>query len=259
MKDKDMTNRFDAARLQPLLIVIALVATVIAALALLLVGAEALEFRIDGTHPREQSGDRVPHRQEPGAAVEQARVGFRSEQHLRIVLARDLDAPGKQFREYRGRDQLPRHPRATASAALDTALDDEFVFVGDEAERLQPRLEFWQVAGAKDRLDQRLVTAFADHQRRRAQSRQQRQGAEYDRLAGPGLAGEHVQARAELDLLALDDREILDPQGFDQRSPQRNLLRITSKRFRSAGTSICSGRSEAHTLTRSPSISSQPT
>jgi len=41
MKDKDMTNRFDAARLQPLLIVIALVATVIAALALLLAGRTA--------------------------------------------------------------------------------------------------------------------------------------------------------------------------------------------------------------------------
>ena len=36
-----MTNRFDAARLQPLLIVIAFVATVIAALVLLLAGRGA--------------------------------------------------------------------------------------------------------------------------------------------------------------------------------------------------------------------------
>ena len=175
------------------------------------------------------------------------------------MLTRDFDAPGKQFCEHRSRHQLPGHSRATAAAALDAALDDEFVFVCDEAERLQARLEVRQVIGAEDRLDDRLVATFADHLRGRPRTRQQRQGTQYDRLAGPGLSGEHVEARAELDLLALDDREILDPQRLDQRAPQRNLFRITSKRFRSAGTSICNGRSEAHTLIRSPSWSSQPT
>ena len=155
--------------------------------------------------------------------------------------------------------ELPGDASPAAPAARHAALHDQLVPVAREPPLLESRLEVGQPLGAEHRLDARRVGAVADRLRRRTRTGQQRQRTEHDRLAGARLAGQHVQAGPELELGPLDDREVLDPQGLDQRSPQRSLARITSKRFRSEGTRSRAGCSERLTVTMSSSSSARPT
>ena len=62
----------------------------------------------------------------------------------------------------------------------------------------------------EDGLDRRLLLARPHEIGRRPAADEQPDGADEDRLARAGLAGEHVQARLELDLQTIDDGQIAD-------------------------------------------------
>ena len=64
-------------------------------------------------------------------------------------------------------------------------------------------------AALEDRLDRGGVLAGADEVAGGAPAEQQADGLDEDRLAGAGLAGQDVEARVELDLDRVDDREVL--------------------------------------------------
>ncbi len=181
------------------------------------------------------------------------------QQGLGIVLARDLQAAGEQLRQHRHRHQLPRDLGAAPALTREGARDDQLVVLDRQAPLVELRLELGQIRGAEDRLDRGAPAALPRRARGRATSREQRQRAQHDRLARSRLAGEHVQPGPELELGALDDREVGDAQRLDQRAPQRSFLRITSKRLRPGGTSSLAGFGERRTVTRSPSSSDRPT
>ena len=66
--------------------------------------------------------------------------------------------------------------------------------------------------GLEDRLDRRGLLAGADEVGGGAAADEQPDGADEDRLARPGFAGQDVQARLELELEPVDDGEVADGQ-----------------------------------------------
>ena len=118
----------------------------------------------------------------------------RIEQHLVLVLAVEIDEVGGQLAQRRARHQRAVDEGAAAALGRDLAPDDQFAAVGV----------------FEDRLDRRLLLPGPDEIRRRAAADEQPDGSDQDRLARAGLAGEHVEARIELDLEAIDDGEIAD-------------------------------------------------
>ena len=65
-------------------------------------------------------------------------------------------------------------------------------------------------AAFEDRFDRRDVFAGADEVAGGAPAEQQSDRFDEDRLAGAGLAGQHVQAGVEFDLDRVNHREVLD-------------------------------------------------
>ena len=55
-----------------------------------------------------------------------------------------------------------------------------------------------------------LRCAVADQRGVAARTERQRQGVEQDRLAGAGLAGQHVEAGRDLEVGIVDDPEVAD-------------------------------------------------
>jgi hypothetical protein len=145
------------------------------------------------------------------------------------VLARDLDACREQVCERRYRDELAGDPGATSPVRRDGAAHHQTVVVRLEAALRELRLELGKRIGPEDGFDAGLASALANPLRGAPRSHQERQRAEHDRFPGAGLAGQHVEAAVELELRTLDDREALDAQRLDHRSPQRSFSRSTSK------------------------------
>ena len=71
----------------------------------------------------------------------------------------------------------------------------------------------------------RGVLAGADEVARRAAAEQQADRLDEDRLAGPGLAGQDVEAGLELDLDRVDDREMLDAEEAEHAEKRENSNR----------------------------------
>ncbi len=65
--------------------------------------------------------------------------------------------------------------------------------------------------------------AVADHFGSGPAAGQQLQGVDQDRLAGPGLPGEHREPGVQLELHRIDDREVADLQ-VSQHALQRSKL-----------------------------------
>ena len=107
-----------------------------------------------------------------------------------FVLSVELDEPAGQFLQRAGGDERAIDERPAASLSRDLAPDDDFL-----------------VAGLKDRFDRRDLFAGTDEVARRPAPEQQPDRFNENGLAGPGLAGQHVEPGLELDVDRVDDGE----------------------------------------------------
>ena len=97
-------------------------------------------------------------------------------------------------------------------------VDNEYSEKRDENQRaratrfgyLMKRIEGRVYELENERLDRRFIRAGANQTDVSAVSKNQSDGVENDRLAGAGLAGDGVEARVQLQLKFVDDREISD-------------------------------------------------
>ena len=87
------------------------------------------------------------------------------------------------------------------------------------------------VAGnVEDRGDVALLGTVADERAVAATAERQGKRIEEDRLAGTGLAGEHRQAVAEIDVEAVDEDDVADREGDEHGLTRGPRLRSRSSR-----------------------------
>ncbi len=137
------------------------------------------------------------------------------------MLAVNLDQRHAEALEHLDADRLivDECPRA-AVGELDAAqqqriLDGDAVVDEDVARRMAVVVE---LEGCDDLTLLRSVPHQAGVP---ARPERQREGIEQDRLAGPGLAGEHREARSELDVEALDQDDVADRESDQHESQPR--------------------------------------
>ena len=127
-----------------------------------------------------------------GERVEQREVLRRIEQRLVLVLSVQIDERRAELAQRRGRRERVVDERAAAALRRDLAAHDDLAPVGP----------------LEDGLHGRGVLAGADEVGARASADEQVDGLDEDGLAGAGFSREDVQARLELDLEPIDDREM---------------------------------------------------
>ena len=169
-----------------------------------------------------------------GVAVEQRAVAARVDQAAIVVLAVQLDQRAADFPQERDADRLVVDPRARAAVRLHRAPQDQRLAGFDEdvgfgkrsVHRFGQRREF-EGCG-----DARLVLARAHQPGIRAIAQHQAERIEQDRLARPGLAGEHAKARAERKFQPFDQHHVPDGKRSQHRSAAglaQRLLRVTGQ------------------------------
>ena len=156
---------------------------------------EAVPFPDERLQSRERRANGFAILRQPGERIEQIEVRSRIEQHLVLVLAMEIDQVGGQLTQRRGRDQ-----GAVEEGAAATALN----------RHVAPDHQFRTTGVFEDGLYRGLLLPRPHEIRRRPAADEQSDGADEDRLARAGLAGEHVQARLELDFQAVDHGQIAD-------------------------------------------------
>ena len=119
-----------------------------------------------------------------------------------LVLAVEIDEHAGQFAQGRTRRERAVDERAAASLCGDLAAQEDLAAVG--------RFE--------DGLECRCILAGPDQVGRGAPADEQPDGSHQNRLARPRLAGEHIEAGLELELQAVDDRQMAD-----RKEPQHGL------------------------------------
>ena len=154
-----------------------------------------------------------------GEGVQQVEVGAGVEQGDVLVLAGHVDhAPHRAFQDGHGAERAvdedpapprpghhPSHQQLGHPVARTVPRRDPCRLEARERRVVRRELE--------ERLDRGLVGAFPEEVDAHAPPEHQVEGADEQRLARPGLAGEHVQARAETDLHLVHHRETRDAQG----------------------------------------------
>ena len=162
-------------------------------------GARLLE-PLPGVLPaREGVPHRAAQRPEVGVAIEQIEMGRRIEQRLMLVLAMDVQQPRADGPEGRGRDE-PIVDEGPAPAPC---------------RHLAAQHAFAAVGVLRHRLHHRPLRAGPHQARRCPRPPQQAQGAHQDRLAGAGLAGQDREAGVQLELQAIDDRQVSNAEKAD--------------------------------------------
>ncbi|MEZ4369011.1 MAG: hypothetical protein R2939_22430 [Kofleriaceae bacterium] len=136
---------------------------------------------------------------------------------LVLVLAREVDQHRAELGQPRRRRQRAVDVGPAAATALDGAAHEHLVGAavveggrqaGAVEDPAHPRREVGR--HLEDRLDHRLVGAGARDVGRRPPAAQQVDGLDDERLAGAGLAGEDVEALAQLDGDVGQDGEVGD-------------------------------------------------
>ena len=142
---------------------------------------------------------------ESGVGIQESDVRPRIQQCLVLMLAVDVDEPPAQRpQRRRGREcVVQEHP--AAALGRDFAADDGLV----------------SLRVLECRLDEGPGRAGANQVPASPLADQQAERADDDRLAGAGLAGQHVEAVVELDVDGIDDGEVANAEetDHDQRPP----------------------------------------
>ena len=212
------------------------------------VGDELVERRAVGPPRIDGRGHRRPGRPVPPERVEQVTLPASVEEALLVVLSVDLDERADLIGQPCGRHGLVVEPRRRTARGRHLA---------DRDDRLGQAVE--------ERLDPGDLGAMPDQARVGAGTGDEAERIDEQALAGPGLAGDHVEPGLERETDPLDDREVGD--GEFEQSPGHDGSSATLRRSRSQngtaplGSMSRSGRSTALTSTTSPTwicMSSRP-
>ena len=148
---------------------------------------------------------------DPPISVEQGTVAARIEQAAIVVLAVNLDQKRAKLALEAGGDRLIVDEGAAAAVGLDDAADDQrLARLPGEAvlvEQGEGRVAGGNLEGDADR---RLPLPAAHQRALRAHAEREPQRIEQDRFAGPGLAGEHAEARPEFEIERFDQHDVAD-------------------------------------------------
>ena len=146
------------------------------------------------------------------------------------VLAVEVDEPLAQLLQLRERGGAAVDPRAALALRVEHAAQQHVAVVGRDALLRQPGADAGRVRDRElgGELGARRARAELAHLETVAE--QQAQRVEQDRLARAGFAGEHREARRELDVERLDDDEIADGQRAQHRGQIRNSFRSGAPR-----------------------------
>ena len=131
------------------------------------------------------------------------------EQRLGLVLSVQVHQQGAELRQDRGRRRAAVHPRARAAFGRDLAAHHHSPVLHIEAEGLDPQ-PGRRVEALERAFDDGLACPGTDLPAGRALAQQQRQRVHQHRLPGTGLAGEHVEAGAEVEGDIGDGGEVAD-------------------------------------------------
>jgi hypothetical protein len=175
-------------------------------------GGQVVELAGDGPQAPPAGGEGGPEAEHglAGEAVEQVALDRGAEQVLELVLAVDLDQRPDDVGD--GGDGGHAALELGPAAALDQDLagdHDLTVLVGDPG-GLQGGRDLVVVAGAQAAFDQRGGPAGPDRAGVGPPPKQQGEGVDDHGLTGTGLAGEHVEARRDLEVGIIDHPEVAD-------------------------------------------------
>ncbi len=175
-------------------------------------GAQFFQFP---ANPREaQPGFAVGSQQGfiPGVAVEQAQVGADVQQREMLGLPVDVDQGLAQFLHQRQADGMPVDARHAASLAADLAREGDEVLLVEQVLAGQDLVGggLFRAGQPEGALHTRQVRFAADGGGVGPASQEHVEGVHDDRLARPGLAGEHDQPRLEGEFELVDDGKVLD-------------------------------------------------
>jgi len=134
-------------------------------------------------------------------AIEERGLCRGREEPLGVMLAVDLNETLAELGEGRRRGELPAHARRTLAVRANGAREDELTVLG------VVRVVVGIGRGVEPRLDPRRGGALADEGRRPAPAEGQSEANRHHRFAGPGLAGQHVQAGMQLEIEVVDDAQ----------------------------------------------------
>jgi hypothetical protein len=136
-------------------------------------------------------------------------VGSGIDQGAGVVLAMDLDQRRAQLLQRLDADRLVVDEGAGAAVGeLHAAQDQRLVGCDFDAVGQPPR----GMAGRhlEHRGDLPLLRALTHQRGVAARAQRQREGVEQDRLAGAGLAGQHRQARGEIEVEPVNQHDVAD-------------------------------------------------
>ena len=192
--------------------------------AILFGGAQGLLLAIELGDARNLPGDDLAQVRRVRVGVESEDVGLGVAKRLGAVLTRDLELAAEHFAEGGDRHELAADPDTAAAARLQRSPDDQLGRLlgtvrrlGEQAAALEIAHDVLMAIHAKDRLDRPFGGSTAQRVGADSPTRKQRQRREHDRFTCAGLAGQDVQARAELELDRLDQRQVLDSKQLDHR------------------------------------------
>ena len=173
---------------------------------------------------------------ELGVGVEQVEVMTHIGQRVVLMLTADLEQLAADLgqRSERGEVRLDGHAAATRSPKL--TLEHQALVLELEPELGQPRRELLAdpATHGELRLDARGLVTFADQLGPTSTAAQQRERVDDDRLAGPGLAGQHVHARFEFEGHVVEECEAADAQVVEHDGLVTQRL-ATGQRLRALG------------------------
>ena len=163
--------------------------------------------------------------------VEQDQLLRGFEQALVVVLPVDLDQPPGELGQELLRHRPLVDPGARLAVALDRAPEDQLALrglaappFGEEVREVvrHPALERARRGSARHEeaaFDERAFGTRAHEAGLRALAEQELERPDQQALAGAGLAGDHVQARAERERLALEQHQVADGEFGKQQRP----------------------------------------
>ena len=128
--------------------------------------------------------------------VEEGGLGRCREQPLRLVLPVHLDERGAEVGERRRRGDLAADPRGALAVGRHGAREHDLAVLGP-LPRVGGRVE--------PRLHARRLRTSTDERGARSGAEREREAHGHHRLARAGLAGEHGQARVDLQVEIVDD------------------------------------------------------
>ena len=151
-------------------------------------------------------------RGELAVAVEQLALRGTSGQGLKFVLAVDVDEDVAGLAQQLHRYRLPVQIGARAAVGADDPAHGELAG-GVQRLLLEPLPQLARrLAELEGAADFSALAAVAHHLRAGTAAGEQLQRVHQDRLAGAGLAGEHREPGAQLELHGIDDGEVADLQ-----------------------------------------------